>query len=88
MTYAGKVIVILSVCFFVAFMVGLYINVQAHLNRQYRCYYESGAHAVVLYHKYRGTYGSRAYRDAAFEWGDPQDEDDLRKIEAIMRGEE
>lgn len=84
MAYAAKVIVTLLVCSLVAFIVGL--SIRAHLERQYRGYYESGAHAVALYHKYRGTYGSRAYRDAAFKWGDPQDEDDLKKIEEIMSG--
>lgn len=57
------------------------------MNRKLRGYYESGANAVMIHHKYRGTYGSRAYRDAAFEWGDPQDEEDLKKIEAIMKGD-
>lgn len=61
----------------------LYLGCDA-MKRKLRIYYERGAHAVALHRKYRGTYGSRAYRDAAFKWGDPQDEEDLNKIYRYM----
>jgi hypothetical protein len=65
--------------FLLLVMIGLMVA-RDYLKKQYRGYYESGAHAVALHHMYRGNYGSRAFRDAAFEWGDPQDEKDINEI--------
>ena len=42
--------------------------------------YERGAWAIVMHHKAYGNYGSILYREKAFEWGDPQNKEDIEKI--------
>lgn len=47
--------------------------------------YERGAWAVVLHHKYFGNYGSKAYREVAYKWGDPQAKEDVEEILRIVK---
>lgn len=73
-------------CVFIAiiiFVIGFFAG-KYHSRGKDWISYERGAHVIALYHKNRGNYGSKAFRDAAFKWGDPQDEEDLKEIEAIQ----
>ena len=72
----------------VMFFCGMSVGVVYFQHAKSRMYYERGAHFIALYHSHRGNYGSKALRDAAFTWGDPQDEEDLAEIERIARGKD
>lgn len=48
-----------------------------------RSAYERGAWAVVMHHKYFGDYGSFAYREAAYKWGNPQSKENVETIRRI-----
>ena len=67
---------------FLIICIGLIFLWSSHYRhkKELRDSYERGAWAVMMYHSEFGNYGSMEYRDAAFDWGDPQSLEDLNKI--------
>ena len=66
----------------VSFFIGFVVGVESRKENDFASY-ERGAWAVVQYHKYNGNYGSQAYREIAFKWGDPQDQKDVEEIDSL-----
>ena len=74
-----KEIILLFIGVFIGFFLGFQTHKYHHDGELWNNY-ESGAWAVVMHHRTYGNYGSQEYRRVAYEWGDPQTEEEVKML--------
>lgn len=81
-----KVYISLWILLGVSFGLGYIVHRQIHKDELWGNY-ERGAWAVMKHHVTYGNYGSQGYRIIAYEWGDPQTEEDVKMLVKMVEEE-